>query len=132
MAIVSTMRRAALALVAATPLMACGSASLTAEEQDRLIVENVEVRILESSPVQVSAHVTGRLRDVCEMVGETTQSRSESTITVTIPTFHDNLTERPCIQEKETVERDVRLEGAFPRGTYLLRVNGLERTFRVD
>ena len=126
------MRWAALALVAATPLLACGSASLTAEEQDRLIVESVDVRILESSPVQVSAHVEGRLRDECELVGETTQSRSENTITVTIPTFRDNLTERPCVQEKDTVEQDVRLEGAFPPGNYVVRVNGLERTFRVD
>ncbi|HET9314300.1 MAG TPA: hypothetical protein VFQ51_01880 [Vicinamibacteria bacterium] len=132
MNIESTIRRAALALVAAAPLLACESGSLTAEEQDRLIVESVDVRILESSPVQVSAHVTGRLRDECEMLGETTQSRSESTITVTIPTFRDNLTERPCVQEKDTVEQDVRLDGAFPPGTYVVRVNGVERTFRVD
>jgi hypothetical protein len=128
-----TIRRAALALVAAAPLLACESVSLTAaEEADRLVVESVEVRVLESSPVQVSALVKGRLRDQCEMVGETTQSRSDHTIIVTIPTFHDNVSDRPCIQAKDTVEQDVRLEGAFPPGAYVVRVNGVERTFRVD
>jgi hypothetical protein len=128
-----TIRRAALALVASAPLLACGSVSLTAaEEADRLVVESVEVRVLESSPVQVSAFVKGRLRDQCELVGETTQSRSGHTITVTIPTFHDNVSDRPCIQATDTVEQDVRLEGAFPSGTYVVRVNGVERTFRVD
>ena len=87
MTIASTIRRAILALATAAPLLACESPTLTAEEPDRLVVESVDVRILESSPVQVRALVKGRLRDECEMVGETTQSRSDHTITVTIPTF---------------------------------------------
>jgi hypothetical protein len=132
MTIASTIRRATLALAAAAPLLACESPTLTAEEPDRLVVESVDVRVLESSPVQVRALVKGRLRDECEMVGETTQSRSDHTITVTIPTFRDNVSERPCVQEKDTVEQDVRLEGPFPPGTYVVRVNGVEQTFRVD
>jgi inhibitor of cysteine peptidase len=128
---VSTLRGATLALLAALPLLACESPT-AAEEADRLIVESVDVRVMESFPVQVSALVKGRLRDECELLGETTQSRSDHIITVTIPTFRDNVTERPCIQETDAVEQDVRLEGAFPPGTYVVRVNGVERTFRVD
>jgi hypothetical protein len=131
MTIASTTFKAALALVAAAPLLACESFT-AAEEDERLMVESVEVRVLESQPVQVNALVKGRLRDECEMLGETTQSRSGSVITVAIATFRDNVTERPCIQEKATVEQDVRLEGSFPSGTYVVRVNGVEQTFRVD
>jgi hypothetical protein len=37
-----------------------------------------------------------------------------------------------CIQVISPVTQELRLEGAFDPGTYVLRVNGLERTFRVD
>ena len=124
-----TLRRAALALVL-LPLLACESPT-AAREADRLTVESVEVRILESFPVQVSASVSGYLRDGCETLGATTQSRSGNTITVTIATDRDT-SDRACIQVISRVQQDVRLEGAFPSGTYVLRVNGVERTFRVD
>lgn len=120
--------RAALAL-AALPLLACEPPT-AATETDRLTVEKVEVRILESFPVQVSAAVSGYLRDGCESLGETTQSRSGNTITVTIATKRD--TERSCIQVISPVSQNVRLEGAFEAGTYVVRVNGVEQTFRVD
>jgi inhibitor of cysteine peptidase len=123
----SVARGAALAL--ALPLVACGLPT-AATEADRLTVESVEVRIMESFPVQVSAAVKGYLRDGCETLGQTTQSRSGNTITVTIATARD--TARSCIQVISRVEQDVRLEGRFDSGTYVVRVNGLERTFRVD
>ena len=122
------LRRAVFALLA-LPLLACESPT-AAREADRLTVESVEVRIMESLPVQVSASVRGYLRDGCETLGATTQSRSGSTITVAIAT--DRETDRSCIQVISPVQQDVRLEGDFSAGTYLLRVNGLERTFRVD
>lgn len=128
MTIVSLVRRAALALLA-VPLLACESPT-AAREADRLTVESVEVRILESFPVQVSATVKGYLRDGCETLGATSQSRSGSILTVTIAT--DRESDRPCIQVISPVEQTVRLEGVFGAGTYVLRVNNVERTFRVD
>ena len=130
MTITSAARRAVLVLLA-LPLLACESPT-AAEEADRLTVQTVDVRILESFPVQVTASVTGYLRDGCEMLGATTQTRSGNTITVTIATEWDNKTERVCIQVISQVQQDVPLEGAFPSGTYVLRVNGVEKTFRVD
>lgn len=124
----SVARGAALALAGLT-LLGCESPTSPAREADRLTVESVEVRILESFPVQVSALVTGYLRDGCETLGATTQTRSGSTITVTIATDRDD---GPCIQVISPVHQDVRLDGRFAAGTYVLRVNGLERTFRVD
>jgi inhibitor of cysteine peptidase len=125
-------RAAALAL--ALPLVGCGTGTAesptAARETDRLTVESVEVRILESFPVQVSAQVKGYLRDGCESLAGTTQSRSGNTITVTIETAR--AMGRACVQVLAPVEENVRLDGSFPAGTYLVRVNGTEQTFRID
>ena len=122
-------RAAALAL--ALPLAGCGAESPTAtRETDRLAVESVQVRIMESFPVQVSAQVKGHLRDGCESLAGTTQSRNGNTVSVTIATERE--TDRVCTQALVPVEENVRLDGAFPSGTYVVRVNGIEQTFRVD
>lgn len=131
MMIASAARGLMFSLVA-LPLLACESPTSAAEEADRLIVDTVEVRVTDALPVQVRASVKGHLRDECEMVGDTTQSRSGYTITVTISTTRDNERERPCVQETLAVEKDVLLEGPFPPGAYVVRVNGVEQTFRVD
>ena len=39
---------------------------------------------------------------------------------------------RPCIQVITLVEENVRLDGPFDAGAYVVRVNGVERTFRID
>ena len=131
MTIASAARRAAFALLAALPLFACESPTV-AEEADRLTVSSVEVLVVPTTPVQVSASVKGYLRDGCEVLGATTQSRSGSTITVTIATDWDNRTERVCLQVISPVQQEVPLEGTFTSGTYVLRVNGVETTFRIE
>lgn len=124
-------RAAALAL--ALPLVGCGAgaeAPTATRETDRLTVESVRVRIMESFPVQVSAQVKGYLRDGCESLAGTTQARAGNAITVTIAT--ERQTGRACIQVLAPVEENVRLDGAFAPGIYVVRVNGIEQTFRVD
>ena len=125
-------RAAALAL--ALPLVGCGAGAespTAARETDRLTVESVQVRIMESFPVQVSAQVKGYLRDGCESLAGTTQSRiRQHRFTVTIATARE--TGRACIQVLAPVEENVRLDGAFAAGIYVVRVNGIEQTFRVD
>lgn len=125
----------AAALACALPLLACGTGVGPASpsgtrETDRLAVESVQVRVLESFPVQVSAQVKGYLRDGCESLAATTQARSGNAITVTIATARE--TGRACVQVTAPVDENVRLDGAFPPGTYVVRVNGVEQTFRVD
>jgi hypothetical protein len=127
-----TLRAAALAC-AALPLIACGSGAespTATRETDRLTVESVQVRIMESFPVQVSAQVKGYLRDGCESLAGTTQARSGNAITVTIAT--ERQLGRACIQVLAPVEENVRLDGVFAPGIYAVRVNGIEQTFRVD
>lgn len=128
----NTLRAAAFAC-AALPLTACGGGAASptgTRETDRLTVESVEVRVLESFPVQVSAQVKGYLRDGCESLAGTSQSRSGNTITVTIATTRD--AGRSCIQAIAPVQENVRLDGTFAAGTYVVRVNGIDETFRVD
>lgn len=125
--------RAAAIACALLPLIGCGTGAESptgTRETDRLTVESVQVRILESFPVQVSAQVKGYLRDGCESLGGTTQVRSGNTTTVTIAT--ERAQGRACTQAIAPVEENIRLDGAFPAGTYVVRVNGIEQTFRVD
>ena len=89
----------------------------------------MEVEILESTPPQVAARVTGVLGDGCATLHSVEQQRAGNTITVTI------LRQRPreaiCIQIAKLYDAVIRLEGPFSAGSYLLRVNGVERSFRI-
>ena len=90
-------------------------------------VDQVDVRVLESSPPEAWAHVQGVLGDGCSAFHSLRQERSGNTITMTI------LRERPrdaiCTQIAKIYDADIRLEGQYPPGQYLLRVNGVERSF---
>ena len=97
---------------------------------DPIPIDSVDVRILESSPPQAWAHVQGLLGDGCSEFHSLTQSRSASTIAVTI------LRQRPrdaiCTQIAKFYETDIRLEGQYPPGRYVLRVNGFEKVFTTE
>ena len=93
-------------------------------------VDRVEVRVLESSPPQAAAHVEGVLGDGCSELHSENQSRAGNTVTLTI------LRERPrdaiCTQQAKLYAKDFTLQGQYPPGEYVLRVNGVEKTFRTQ
>lgn len=93
-------------------------------------IDGVDVLILESSPPQVSAHVTGVIGDGCATLSSVQQQRSGNTVTVTI------LRERPreaiCTQIAKLYDDVIRLDGQFPAGSYLLRVNTFEKAFSTQ
>jgi len=97
---------------------------------DEISIESVEVLILETFPVQATAHVQGTLGDGCTEFHSLTQSRAGNEITVTI------LKKRPreavCIQIAKLYEANIPLQGQYPPGKYLLRVNGFEKAFSTD
>jgi hypothetical protein len=93
-----------------------------------LPVASIDLLILESFPVQVTARVRGHLPDGCTSIADVVQTRTGSTVEVTITTVRSG---EVCIQLVTPVTRNVRLEGAFPPGDYVLRVNGLEKPFRT-
>lgn len=121
------MRRALLiAIVLASA--ACEERGNPAAPTGMLQVTAVDVRILESFPPQVHITARGVLPDPCTTVDSVTQRRDGSVITVTIIT-------RPsatfCIQVLTPVDQNVALQGPFGSGTYVVRVNGLEREFSI-
>ena len=113
---------------------ACSSRTNPTGADDLLVepiqVESVDVRVLESFPPQAVAHVRGVLGDGCSEFHSLRQDRSGNTVTVTI------LRQRPrdaiCIQIAKVYEENVRLEGDYPPGRYVLQINGIVTRFRTE
>ena len=126
-------RRLAVAGLAALPVLA-GCDSPSPASADLLIqpieIESVAVRVLESSPPQASAHVRGLIGDGCSSLHSVRQERSEATVVLTI------LRQRPadavCTQIAKLYDETIRLDGTFPPGRYVLRVNGFETSFTSE
>jgi inhibitor of cysteine peptidase len=94
-------------------------------------VEDVEVLILESFPVQVHARITGYLGDGCTEVGEIRQWREENTLYVTIGTVRP--ADAVCIMVLLPLETSVPLEvHGLPAGAYTVDVHGVTTTFKLD
>ena len=93
-------------------------------------IDRVDVLILEISPPRATAHVEGVLGDGCSELHSVEQTRSGETVTVTI------LRERPrdavCTQIARLYQDDIPLEGVYPPGRYLLRVNSVEKAFATN
>ena len=93
-------------------------------------ITHVDVRIMESLPPQVLVHVEGVLGDACAEINSVTESRLGRRITIAV------LRERPrdaiCAQIAKLYEEDVLLEGTYPAGEYVLRVNDYETTFTTE
>lgn len=93
-------------------------------------IDRVEVRILEGLPPLAMAHVEGVLGDGCSELHSQTQARTGNAVTITI------LRQRPraalCTQIAKLYSADIPLQGQYPPGRYVLRVNGFEKTFSVE
>lgn len=123
------------ALVSATGVLglafgaaACGASPTAAVETRLLQVERVEVRVAESFPPQVTAEFRGILPDGCSSLGPTSQERQGNTILVTVTTLRSG---EICTQVIQIVDQQVRLQGDFPAGSYVVRVNGMEARFTL-
>ena len=97
---------------------------------DPIQIEKVEVRVMESSPPQAAAHVEGILGDGCSELHSQAQTRSGSTVTITL------LRERPrdavCSQIAKLYVADIPLEGQYPPGRYVVRVNDVVKDFTTE
>jgi inhibitor of cysteine peptidase len=124
------LRRFALLMALALPLAgaACENPN-TADEVVPLRIEDVDVLVLESFPVQIMAVVTGTLPTACSSIESVSQTRQGNVVEVTITTRTER--DQVCIQVIKQITERIRLEGGFPPGDYVLRVNGLETRFRV-
>ena len=92
-------------------------------------IDQVEIRLAESFPVQVFAHVRGVIGDGCSSVLPVTQQRDGNTITLSIN--RQRPADAICTQIAKLYEENIRLEGDFPAGEYVLKVNDVTQPFTV-
>jgi archaellum component FlaG (FlaF/FlaG flagellin family) len=93
-----------------------------------LPVEDVTVLIAESYPAQVVLRVRGTLADLCTEVDQITQKRDGATVSVTITVKR---TGDVCAQQIRSTDLNVKLDGGFTSGQYVVTVNGVERRFTI-
>jgi hypothetical protein len=108
---------------------AAGPGQVTPPRTEPVAVEEVQVEILESDPVQVVAVIKGGLGSGCLSLGEITQRRDGNTVEVTMLANHSGA--EACTMIYQLVDERVPLEGPFAPGDYTLIVNGVERAFSV-
>ena len=93
-------------------------------------IDSVDVQVQESSPPRAAAHVRGVIGDGCSELHSVQQARSGNAVILTI------LRERPidavCTQIARLYDETIPLEGTFPPGRYVLRVNGIETPFATE
>jgi inhibitor of cysteine peptidase len=94
-------------------------------------VKSVDLRMLESFPVQVHAAVKGDFPDACTSIGTANQRREGNTFYVEL------MTTRPadmiCAQVITPFDHTVALDVVgLPAGTYTVNVNGVTGTFTLD
>jgi hypothetical protein len=99
---------------------------------DRLVelvtVENVEVNIAESYPVQVFVRVTGYLPDPCWEAQTPTISQDGNRFEIEIYAERDP--DEVCAQVIQDYEETIPL-GTMDPGNYVVSVNGVEQSFEV-
>ena len=94
-------------------------------------VKSVDLRMLESFPVQVHAAVKGDFPDACTSIGTANQRREGKTFYVELMTTRP--ADMACAQVITPFEHTVALDVVgLPAGTYTVNVNGVTNTFTLD
>jgi len=119
-------------LAAIVVALGCGSdrAANPSAEITPIQIDRVDVLVQETDPPRASVHVRGVVGDGCSSVHSVEQERSGTTVTLTI------LRERPagaiCTQIALLYDERIPLQGTFPPGRYVLRVNDREVEFTTS
>jgi len=93
-------------------------------------VDEIDILILESFPVQINVIAKGNLPDPCTEISEVLQEKEGNTFFITIKTYRS-----PgfCIQVLAPFEEIIPLEVyGLPAGTYTVDVNGVQDTFDLE
>ncbi len=92
------------------------------------MVEDIEIRLLESFPIQVHVVARGNLPDGCTEIAEVTEEREGNTFRVTITTSRP--ADKMCAQMLVPFEEVIRLDVVgLSAGMYTVDVNGVSDTF---
>ena len=93
-------------------------------------VNEFEILILESFPVQVHVVASGNLPNPCTGIDQIIQSRDENNFKITIKIKYNQEICIPLINPfEETIALDVY---GLPAGTYNVNVNGIEDSFILE
>jgi inhibitor of cysteine peptidase len=96
-------------------------------------VEEVDLLIMESFPIQVAVVASGNLPDGCTEIDQVQTSFDEesNTFSVEITTVRDPdaMCTQALVPFEERIDLDVR---GLPAGTYTVDVNGVRETFTFD
>jgi inhibitor of cysteine peptidase len=95
------------------------------------MIDSVDLLMLESFPLQMTAHVTGNYPDGCTGLGTVTQERVENIITITVETARpaDRMCTEALVPFAENISVDI---NGLLAGEYAVIVNGVEATFTLD
>lgn len=96
-------------------------------------VEEIDILIMESFPVQVAVVARGHLRDGCTEIDEVRRKFDVETNTFSVEITTARPTEAVCTQALEPFEERISLDvHGLPAGTYTVDVNGVTDTFTLD
>jgi hypothetical protein len=88
------------------------------------IIEDVDVQVMESVPMQITLHVTGIQPDGCALDVQVDQWREGNDVFVEI--YREIPQDMFCPEMIVTYDAMIPLEGGFESGTYTIHVNDYE------
>lgn len=93
-------------------------------------VDNVDILIMESFPVQVRVVITGNLPDGCSQIDEAQVTREDKPFHVELTTRRP--VDKECTEALVPYEENVPLDVVgLPAGEYTVEVNGVTETFTL-
>jgi len=104
---------------------------LTKPEPGNAIVDNIDILVLESFPLQINAVVSGNVPDGCTTVFEKEIALIDKTFYVVLN--NDRNPEDMCIQVITPYEKNIALNVYnFKAGEYFVDINGVVKSFTLD
>lgn len=94
-------------------------------------IEEIDIVVLESFPVQINVKIDGILGDACTRLAEIVQEQDQNAFKITVTTKRP--ADAVCAQVLMPFSRVVALDVAgLPAGEYMVDVNGVKGEFRLD
>ena len=94
------------------------------------VVEEIEILILESFPVQINVIAKGYLSDGCTEIGDITKVKDGNTFAITVETIRP--ADAMCTQAIVPYEKSIPLDVyGLNAGTYTVVVNGMSGSFEL-
>ena len=118
-----------------TPLLDWGVGNDTpaTEESKSVVVEEMDLVMRESFPVQIAAQIRGTLTDECTEISDISQLRDGNVFYVDIQAGEKMICEVGGELAPVEYIDSIELETiGLPAGTYMVNVNGLEDTFTLQ